>query len=219
MGIGRTMCAAGLSAVLLMGTITLAVAQDPEPAALAYVTRIVDGDTIYAMIGNRMEAIRYIGINTPEVYHQAIGYLPGGAAATDANHRLVDGRWVTLTFDTQPRDRHGRLLAYVWLDGQLVNAQLVHLGIARATPLLPNVRYWPYLADLERAAREAGRGVWAKSAGGPVVARAIRFKTEANEHTDTIVTSQPWPPTLPYPEDVAQRKRDQQLSGYAPPTR
>ena len=40
---------------------------DAEPrAARAYVIRAVDGDTIEARIGGRVEDVRYIGVDTPE---------------------------------------------------------------------------------------------------------------------------------------------------------
>src|SRR5437588_9632695 len=90
-------------------------AQEAAPAqVLAYVTRVIDGDTIYAEVNGRMESIRYIGINAPELHHPTIGEQPGGRAAAEVNRQLVDGQWVTLVLDVQQRDVHGRLLAYVW---------------------------------------------------------------------------------------------------------
>lgn len=91
--------------LVLLLAVSSAGAQTVSPPVLAYVTRIVDGDTIYAMIGNRMEAIRYIGINTPDVHDPSRGDQPAGVAALEANHRLVSGQWATLTFDAEERDQ------------------------------------------------------------------------------------------------------------------
>ena len=45
--------------------------------------RVVDGDTIHVRVGDRIEKVRYIGINTPEVRHPQKGEEPGGREAAD----------------------------------------------------------------------------------------------------------------------------------------
>jgi endonuclease YncB( thermonuclease family) len=40
------------------------------------VVRVVDGDTIYVQLGDRVEKIRYIGVNTPEIHHPTKGEEP-----------------------------------------------------------------------------------------------------------------------------------------------
>jgi micrococcal nuclease len=136
-----------------------------ERALAGRVVRLVDGDTIWVDVGGRVEKVRYIGINTPEVHHPTRGEEPGGRRAVEANRALVAGRPVRLEPDVQLRDRYGRLLAYVWVrraDGGevMVNAELVRLGYARAATYPPNVRYADAFRRLEREAREAGRGLW-----------------------------------------------------------
>jgi endonuclease YncB( thermonuclease family) len=51
--------------------------------------------------------------------------------------RLLRERWVELEFDTQERDQYGRLLAYVYVRGQMVNAPLVKEGCARVAAFPP----------------------------------------------------------------------------------
>src|SRR2546423_6498820 len=87
-----------------------------QPATLeGTVVRVVDGDTIHVRVADRVEKVRYIGVNTPEVHHPRKGEEPGGREATAVNRTLVDGRRVRLETDVRPRDRYGRLLAYVWV--------------------------------------------------------------------------------------------------------
>src|SRR2546421_4380670 len=123
-------------ALLLFGTAPVAHAQQ---AVTGYVTRVVDGDTIYVALGNQIESVRYIGINTPETHHPTKGREPYGEAAAAVNQQLVDGKWVTLVLDTQHRDRYGRVLAYVWVGGRFVNGELVYRGYAQAATYPPNV--------------------------------------------------------------------------------
>lgn len=122
--------------------------------------RVVDGDTIHVRIGDRLEKVRYIGIDTPEVRHPTKGEEPGGRQALSVNRRLVANRHVTLELDVQSRDRYGRLLAYVWVGETMINAELVRLGFAQVMTVPPNVRHQALFLKLQRDARDAGRGLW-----------------------------------------------------------
>src|SRR6267142_867529 len=153
-----------------------------QPATLeGTVVRIVDGDTIHVRLSDRVEKVRYIGVNTPEVHHPGKGEEPGGREAAEVNRELVENKHVRLELDVQSRDRYGRLLAYVWVaveahrpDGEgppqsrgdqsekwiMINAELVRLGYAQVMTVPPNVRYQSLFLKLQRDAREAGRGLW-----------------------------------------------------------
>jgi micrococcal nuclease len=122
--------------------------------------RVVDGDTIYVRIGDRVEKVRYIGIDAPEVHHPMKGEEPGGRQALSVNRRLVANRHVTLELDVQSRDHYGRLLAYVWVGEIMINAELVRLGYAQVMTVPPNVRHQALFFKLQRDARAAGRGLW-----------------------------------------------------------
>jgi len=114
-------------------------------------------------IGARVEKVRYIGVNTPEVHHPTRGEEPGGREAAEVNRRLVEGQAVRLELDVQERDRYGRLLAYVWIGDLMINAELVRLGYAQVMTIPPNVRYQEVFLKLQREAREAGRGLWRRA--------------------------------------------------------
>ena len=64
-------------------------------------------------------------------------------------------------FDEELRDDYGRLLAYVYADGRLVNAQLVAGGFARTLEIEPNTAMADVLGRMESRAATAGRGLWA----------------------------------------------------------
>jgi micrococcal nuclease len=144
---------------LVLISLLAAPAADGQPPA-GSVIRVVDGDTIHVQLGDRVEKVRYIGVDTPELRHPRRGEEPGGRAAAEMNRRLVGGRRVRLERDVQSRDRHGRLLAYVWIGGVMVNAELVRLGYAQVITVPPNVRHQELFLKLQREAREAGRGLW-----------------------------------------------------------
>jgi micrococcal nuclease len=126
----------------------------------ARVVSITDGDTIHVQIGDAEEKVRYIGIDTPE------SVIPGetpecfGKRAAHANAALVEGRTVTLVFGAERRDIYDRLLAYVYVGDEFVNAELVRRGFARTLTIAPNDDFADLLGRLEQAAGAAGRGLW-----------------------------------------------------------
>lgn len=144
---------------LLLLALLLAPAA-PGEAIEGTVVRVVDGDTIHVKLWGRVEKVRYIGVNTPETHHPTRGEEPGGREAAEMNRRLVAGQRVRIELDVRARDRHGRLLAYVWVGDLMVNAELVRLGYAQVMTVPPNVKYQELFVKLQREARDANRGLW-----------------------------------------------------------
>ncbi len=124
------------------------------------VLRIVDGDTIEVDLDGRTEDVRYIGIDTPESVKPGSPVECFGKEAAEANRALVEGRRVRLEFDRELRDRFGRLLAYVYAGGELVNATLIEQGFATTLEIAPNTSMAGELEQLERRASLAGIGLW-----------------------------------------------------------
>jgi micrococcal nuclease len=133
-------------------------------AATAYVVRVVDGDTIEARVGDRVEDVRYIGVDTPETVKPGTPVQCFGPRASSFNHRLVERRRLRLVFGVERRDTYGRLLAYAYLGDRFVNASLVRRGLARSLSIPPNDRFAPLFRRLELRAARAGRGLWAACA-------------------------------------------------------
>lgn len=117
------------------------------------VTRVVDGDTLVCSDVGR---VRLIGMDSPERNHP-----PFGVQSRAALLELVPvGTTVSLEPDLEPRDRYGRMLAYVWRNGKLVNWLLVRQGWAVMITYPPNVQYADQLREAQQLAREAGLGLW-----------------------------------------------------------
>jgi micrococcal nuclease len=133
-----------------------------QPAERAYVSRVIDGDTIEVRIGGHTDDVRYIGIDTPETVKPGTPVQCFGRQASSLNHQLVEGREVRLVFDRERRDVYGRLLAYVYVGPEFVNAELVRLGYARTLTIPPNVAHAGLFHRLARVAGESGRGLWGK---------------------------------------------------------
>lgn len=74
-------------------------------------------------------------------------------ASKALNRHLVAKRRVRLVFDQVRSDRHGRLLAYVYLEnGEMVNAVMVRKGLAHVMAQRPNLRHFSLLLENQRKA-------------------------------------------------------------------
>lgn len=161
-----------LSALALL----LALAGTAVPAAPARVIRVLDGDTVHIESGER---VRYLGINAPEAGQ------PFAAEATARNAALVRGQTVTLETDTEVRDQHGRLLAFVYVGGTSVSATLIQEGLAHVLLIPPNGKHAEYLLKLQREAREARRGIWGPAGiRGPFKIVTVRANPPGDERED-----------------------------------
>lgn len=154
------------------------------------VREVIDGDTIALDNG---ETIRYVGLDTPEMNE------PYYLEAKVRNSTLVQGRIVSVVVcGAEPRDKYGRVLAWVSSAGESVNATLIKEGYARVLTIPPCglAKAKEYKA-LEDAARARKLGIWGVSAQKRL-ARDI-FDYEAHMHVGqnvrvrgTVRSIMPW---------------------------
>ena len=140
-----------LAAALVLGGCSFSAGPDT-----AKVERVVDGDTVELDDGER---VRYLLVDTPESTNGATDCF--GQNAKQFNHDLVMGKTIELTYDVEPRDRFGRLLAYVSVDGLDVGRRLVERGYACVLYIPPNGKdRRDEFEALEAEARAGARGMW-----------------------------------------------------------
>ncbi len=162
-------------ALLLLPLCLLLLAAAPLRAAerplCGTVTWVYDGDTLeVAGVGR----VRLIGIDTPEkeagdrdrsfrrlgADTRSLRRISGEALRF--NIAAAKGKTVVLEPDREPRDRYGRLLAYVRLpDGRLLNRLLLEQGYAVVYRRFDFRLKEEFLAA-EAEAKRRGVGVWAK---------------------------------------------------------
>lgn len=131
----------------------------------AVVTRVLDGDTIVVTGGKK---VRYIGIDTPELYGSTQDSECFAREAKSRNEQLILGKPVRLEKDVSEADKYNRLLRYVYIDDPLssihedtsINEILVSEGYAFARTYQPDIALQKHLTTLEKEAREKGFGLW-----------------------------------------------------------
>ena len=117
----------------------------------AKVIHVRDGDTVELSDGR---VVRYIGIDTPETGD------PGADSATALNSALVLGKKVELEFGRERADRYGRTLAFIFIDGRMVNMELLKAGWAWCYFFNGNMKYSSQMVRAVRLAMDARRGLW-----------------------------------------------------------
>lgn len=114
------------------------------------VTRAVNVNTLQLETGERMVLI---GVEPmAEFNEEAINFV----------NNLVKGKRIQLEFDEKKYDIDGRILAYAYLVGSnlFVNEEIIKKGFARATAILPNVKYNDLLLKKELEAKSSKTGLW-----------------------------------------------------------
>jgi micrococcal nuclease len=154
--------------LLLLAAVPLRAAERPLRGE---VTWVHDGDTLeVAGVGR----VRLLGIDTPEKEagerdrtFRRLGANPRSlqrisGEALRFNIAAARGKTVVLEMGREPRDRYGRLLAYVVLpDGRLLNRLLLEEGLAVVYRRFDFARKAEFLAA-EAEAKRRGVGLWGK---------------------------------------------------------
>lgn len=155
----------------------------------AKVVETIDGDTIKVSINGTTETVRFLLIDTPETKHPSKPVQPFGPEASKFTADLLNGKKVDLEKDISERDKYGRLLFYVYVDGKSVQEQLLEKGLARVAIYPPDVKYVDQYRVIQDKAQKGGIGIWSIE----------NYAQEDGYHTDAQKPS-PQPAPIPAPQ-------------------
>lgn len=129
------------------------------------VISVTDGDTIRVEIGERIEKVRLIGINAPELHDknkngkaQCFSYK-----ALNKAKKLLLNQEIQLVKDKKvgDRDKYDRLLRYVFLkNGKNFNEIMVKEGYAYEYTYNRFYKYTDEFRELQNEAMQNGKGLW-----------------------------------------------------------
>lgn len=129
----------------------------------AEVVRVISGDTIEVEIEGERLIVGYVGVEAPKFEHSILGTEPFGKEAYERNKEALEGMTVMLETDLFETDDLGRALRYVFLGDLMVNALILHEGLAQATGSPPAIKYAEVLYDVQNQAMIARKGGWRKT--------------------------------------------------------
>lgn len=139
----------------------------------AVIVRAVDGDTAVVKVDGQEKRVRFLGVDTPETVHPNKPVQFYGKEASNFTKESLNGRRVWLEYDSNPQDRYGRHLAYIWLKNpktideasireNMFNAKLLLGGYAKVMIIRPNKRYEAEFKKFQAEAQRAKLGVWSQ---------------------------------------------------------
>jgi endonuclease YncB( thermonuclease family) len=158
---------------------------DGDTLRVALCEKILNGECvpcstrINAEIGIRQQCpvikLRMLGMDAPETQQQ-----DWGKKATEfLKQELSDDKYIFIETDIEPRDRYGRLLAYVYdSKGISINEKMLREGYAELLILGSNDKYATSFKAAEAYAKQHELNIWSKDGGLEMSPYKYRRKTK-----------------------------------------
>lgn len=142
----------------------------------------VDGDTIKVTIDSAVYTVRMLAINTPELAHDKVveEYYAKEASEYTCN-RIKNAKKIELEYDVKSdkTDKYGRLLAWVFVDGDLLEKELIEKGYAKVAYLYDDYKYAEELKKIQEEVSVKNIGVWDSY-------EASKWNPSSYESSDTL---------------------------------
>ncbi|HAP4327971.1 TPA: thermonuclease [Enterococcus faecalis] len=125
--------------------------------------RHVDGDTTVLKIEGKEQKVRFLLIDTPETVKPKTKVQPFGLEASNRTKELLStAAEITFEYDQgDKKDRYGRALGYIFVDGTLLQKTLVREGLARVAYVKePNTKYLLELEEAQEKVKNESLGIW-----------------------------------------------------------
>lgn len=152
------------------------------------VVRVVDGDTVDVKIGDKVERLRLIGIDTPETVDPRKTVQCFGAEASNKAKTILTGKKVSLQADpTQDnRDKYGRLLRYVYLEnGTNFNKMMITEGYAHEYTYYVPYQMQSEFKAAQKDAEQNRRGLWSPATCNGVTSSGQKVATPTSGGTNS----------------------------------
>ena len=118
-----------------------------------------DGDTARFIINNEEKKVRFLAIDTPEVDKNE----PFSKEAKEYTcNVLKNANEIYLEYDgnSDKEDKYGRILAFVYVDGVLLEKDLIERGYAKVAYIYGDYNYVDELRQVEEEAKNKKIGIW-----------------------------------------------------------
>lgn len=163
------------------------------------VSSVLDGDTLRIKYQGKTQSVRLLGVDAPESTKTRYKHLECfGSEAKNYLKSLVDKKKITFQFDPSQdqKDLYDRLLAYVYLDENLINQTMIEDGYAKEYTYKIPYTYQSQFQQAEQSAQEQMLGLWNKQTCG-VSLSGVQLTGDL-ETTGTILSLSGWEFTITY---------------------
>lgn len=125
--------------------------------------KCVDGDTAVFLINQKETKVRFLAIDTPETVSPTKGVEAYGKNASEYTcTKITKAKKIVLEYDdgSTELDKYGRKLAWVYVDGSLLQKELVSVGYAKVKYIYGKYAYTQMLYEEQAKAKEQKLGIW-----------------------------------------------------------
>lgn len=152
-----------LIAVLSTFFYTKYKANIPLEADSVMLSKCTDGDTAHFMIDGKDKTVRFLAIDTPETVKPNTPVQPYGKEASNRTCSLLkQADTIRLEYESEKTDKYGRLLAWVFVDDQLLQLDLIENGYAKVAYIYGDYKYTDILQQAESKAKKNKVGLWSE---------------------------------------------------------
>lgn len=126
----------------------------------------VDGDTAKFIYNDEIIIARFLAIDTPETKHPTKGEEPYGKEASEYTCKVLkEANEIKLEYDenADKTDKYNRHLVWVFVDGKLLQKQLIKEGLANVAYLYGDYKYTDILEEAEQIAEDNKLGIWSSN--------------------------------------------------------
>ena len=121
--------------------------------------KCADGDTARFLIKGEDKKVRFLAIDTPEIDKNE----PFSKEASELTcNALKNAKEIYLEYDSNSdkEDKYGRILAFVHVDGVLLQKELISHGLAKVAYIYGDYEHVLELREEEKIAKEKQIGIW-----------------------------------------------------------
>lgn len=153
--------------------------------------RCVDGDTAVFTVDGTETKFRFLAIDTPETVHPTKTVEEFGKDASEYTcNKLTNATYIVVEYEESNKvDKYGRSLGWIWVDGSLLQKELVSVGYAEVAYIYGTYKYTESLCVVQQGAKESKYGIWSESReeGYCATLDLSKLKDTINEDYDKTV--------------------------------
>ena len=126
-------------------------------------SKCVDGDTAYFILNKKEIKTGFLAIDTPESTTQIEKY--GKEASNFTCEMLEDAKKIEIEYDSNSdkKDKYDRYLVWFFVDGKLLQNEIIKEGLAEVAYLYDDYKYTSILEQSEKIAKTKQLNIWSTS--------------------------------------------------------
>ena len=124
--------------------------------------KCVDGDTAWFNLNKEKTKFRFLALDTPESTNKIEPY--GKEASKYTCDILTNAQIIEIEYDknSNKTDKYGRNLAWIFIDGKLLQSSIIENGLGEVDYLYGDYKYTDILKEKQNEAKENKLNIWSE---------------------------------------------------------